>query len=45
MVTLVKINYSTGSFSFKSFYGRWQNKRAKDFIVLMSKKSLKCEII
>jgi hypothetical protein len=33
------------SFTFRTFYGRGQKKKANDFINLMEKKRIKCEIL
>ncbi len=48
MQTLVIIYHGKNefpSFTFRTFYGKWQKKKANDFINLMEKKMIKCEIL
>ncbi len=45
MQTLVKVNDKKWGFTFRTFYGRWQNKKAKAFIELMAKNGIEAEII
>ena len=42
MQTLVKVENKKYGFTFRTFYGTWQKKHAKDFIELMKDKGLKC---
>jgi len=45
MQTLVKIENKKLGFTFKTFYGTWQRKHAKDFVELMKLKGLSAQII
>ena len=45
MQTLVKVENKDFGFTFRTFYGRWQKKKAEYFIKLLKRKGVKCEII
>jgi hypothetical protein len=45
MQTLVKVENKQHGFTFRTFYGRWQKKHAKDFINLMAENGIKCWLL
>lgn len=45
MQTLVKVNDNKYGFTFRTFYGSWQRKHAKDFILMMAKRGIKCRLL
>jgi hypothetical protein len=45
MQTLVKVEDEKFGFTFRTFYGRWQKRKAKFFVELLAKKGIKSEIL
>ena len=44
-ITLVKVEDTTYGFTFRTFYGRWQTKRANIYVKLMKEYNIKAEVL